>query len=321
MDIQDRDFEILRTLLESRIATSMHISVLHFEGKIDAAWKRLQKLKSARLIVERRPRLNAPAMLFLGQAGLKILKERGILSEYPGAGAGTWKKRTQVSEFTIRHELQVMDVKAAFYTALRGNTNFKVAEFSTWPALNEFESVGPDGRRQRILPDGFIRIGDQAQDGDHTYFLEVDRSQESQDKLAAKCACYGYHYRSGGFAVYMGDDRSQYKVYPFRLLVILQTRERRNNTAERLLQLNPPMPRLVWLTTFEEVTSNPVGPIWTTPGDFQAAIEGTEFEHRGQRFYRRRPEREILVDSRIRKLTLFQRKQSPQLPSSAEQRP
>jgi hypothetical protein len=77
------------------------------------------------------------------------------------------EKRARVSEQTLRHELEVMDVKAAFHTALKKSPTFSVVEFSTWPHLNQFDAVGPQigGGDVTVKPDGFIRIHEKEADG------------------------------------------------------------------------------------------------------------------------------------------------------------
>jgi hypothetical protein len=66
-----------------------------------------------------------------------------------------------------------------------------------------------------------------------------------------------------------GASRSAYKEFPFRVLIVLKSAERRDNTAEKLLQSNPPIRTLVYLSTFSEVTADPVGKIWIRPADFE----------------------------------------------------
>ena len=54
MGFQEFDFALLRGLLEYRVMTAGHITVLFFDGKKEAANKRLQKLKAAGFIGERK---------------------------------------------------------------------------------------------------------------------------------------------------------------------------------------------------------------------------------------------------------------------------
>ena len=57
LQLQDRDLALLRGLFECRVMTTDHATALYFEGKGEAAKKRLQKLKAAGFISERSPGL------------------------------------------------------------------------------------------------------------------------------------------------------------------------------------------------------------------------------------------------------------------------
>jgi len=131
---QPRDLSLLRDLFESRVMTSAHAATLHFDGSRDAAKKRLQKLKAAGYISERARRSTEPAVLFLTSKAFSHLRTEGVLAQYPVFSARALEKRAHVSEITLRHELEVMDVKAGFHQAVRKTQNISVAEFTTWPA-------------------------------------------------------------------------------------------------------------------------------------------------------------------------------------------
>jgi len=314
LQFQERDVDVLRDLFVSRVMTGAHIAMLHFNGSGDAAKQRLRKLKAAGLIKERPRHVTEPAILFLTRNGFDTLRKRGVLAEYPQFSASTLEKRANVSRFTLEHELEIMDVKAAFSSAIRATDRFSVAGFSTWPLLYQFEAfrAGRGSAEVIVKPDGFIRIHEKEADGglsEHTFFLEVDRSSEVQDALVSKAVCYLDYYRSGGFAERNGAPRSAYKDYPFRVLMVFKNAERRNNTAERLLQNTPPILTQVWLSTFQEITAHPLAAIWISPADYREATKGTPFDtqHRRVSFgYRRQTEREALVESRIKKQRLLQ---------------
>jgi Replication-relaxation len=270
---QDRDFRLLRDLFESRIMTTAHIASLYFNGSKEAAKKRLQKLKAAELISERKRRVNEPSILSLTRKAFTLLTKQDLLADFPRLSPTAFEKRADVSPLTIRHELEVMDVKAAFCSALKSSATFSIAEFSTWPRLHEFKAMRPGyaGTEVLVKPDGFIRIHEKEKDGgvsEHTFFLEVDRSTETQGTLINRAACYLDHYKSGGFAVANNAQRSAYKEFPFRVLFVLKSTERRNNTAARLLESNPPIRTLVYLSTLKEVVADPVGKIWIRPTDY-----------------------------------------------------
>jgi hypothetical protein len=219
LQIRDRDLALLRGLFESRVMSTGHAAAIYFDGKNEAAKKRLQKIKATGLISERPRRAFDPAVLFLTRKGLTLLQEKGVLAQYPAFDLPVLDRSARVSDLTIRHELEVMDVKTAFHSAIKKTPKFAVSEFSTWPLLNEFKAYRPGGNGAEVLvkPDGFIRIHETEADGkfEHTFFLEVDRSNETQDKLICKAECYLEYYRSGGFVVRNGATRDDFKKFSF----------------------------------------------------------------------------------------------------------
>ena len=312
LQLQPRDIALLCGLFESRIMTAVHISHLYFDGSREAAKKRLRKIKSAGLVAERKRRVNEPAILFLTRKAFNVLQQCGAVSVYPHLGSTSFEKRVPVGELTLRHELEVMNVKAIFHSRLTKAEKVQLAEFSTWPALYQFRASRPSlGKEVDVKPDGFIRIHEREADGtlsEHSFFLEVDRSSETQDTLVNRAGCYLDYYQSGGFAVWNGGNRMDFKEYPFRVLMVFKNDERRNNTAQRLLQHNPPILTQVYLTTMSEVLANPLGAIWVRPLDYRKATEGTGFDPyrpRATWTYRRQPARELLVAQSITKVGLL----------------
>lgn len=306
--LQTRDLSILRGLFESRVMTLAHAAEIFFEGKREAAKKRIQRLKAAGFIAERKRRAYEPSILCLSRKALDHLRDQGILAEYPDMPKLDLERRATVSEQTIRHELDVMDVKTGFHAAIRAQPRYNIAEFGTWPARYQFTAGRGDGGGEDTLmkPDGFLRIHEREGDGglsEHTFFLEVDRSTETQETLVNRALCYLDYYRSGGFAIRSGAERTAYKEYPFRVLMVFKTAERRNNAADRLARAHPPVLTLAALSTQDEVTQNPLGPIWMSPADYRTAVSETPFDiERPQRdsAYKRQSEREHLVAQRAR---------------------
>lgn len=313
LQLQDRDFSLLRGLFESRVLSTDHATALYFEGNYEAAKKRLQKLKSAGLISDRPRQAFEPSVLFLTRKGINHLGSEGILKEYPAFDLPVLDRRARVSNLTIRHELEVMDVKAAFHSAVKTAPICTVTQFVTWPLLYEFKAYSPgqNGIEVLVKPDGFILIHETDADGgkfEQTFFLEVDRSTEAQEVLVDRAGCYADYYKSGGFAVRNGGTPADYKQFPFRVLMVFKTAERRNNTAERLLQAGSTILGLFQLTTFAEATNDPFGAIWIRPSEYRDATKGTPFEV-GRQInsfgYRRNAEREAFVESKIKKLQLL----------------
>jgi hypothetical protein len=311
--LQPRDLDLFRELFESRLMTLAHAAALHFEGSGEAAKKRLQKLKAAGYLGERARHVTEAPALFLTRKAMLLLEEQGVMNDYPHLGSFSLAKRSSVSDFTLRHELEVMDVKAAFFGALRSSRQFKVDQFTTWPLLCRFEACESSygGKEIPVEPDGFLRITEWDNDrlvADQSFFFALDRSEESLDRLVSKANRYLSYYRSGGFAVRCGGERNAFDKFPFRVLIVVKTPERRNNIAERLLQNRPPILRQVYLSTFAEAVANPVGNIWIRPIDYQEATADTPHEPKeGIRKwgYRRQTARELLVEERIKKCPLI----------------
>src|ERR1700722_8639718 len=115
LQLQRRDVALLRGLFESRVMTAEHIAKLYFEGKRPYTTKRLQKIKAAGLITERKRLPTQASVLFLTRKAFNFLKSENLLSEFPELGANSFEARANVSERTLAHELEVMDVKTAFH--------------------------------------------------------------------------------------------------------------------------------------------------------------------------------------------------------------
>lgn len=305
--LQPRDVDFLRGLFESRVMTATHICALYFGGKRDAAKNRIRKLVDAAFIASRPRQSFEPAVYFLARAGLSFLRSRGILQEYPHFEMPSLERRAQVSDLTLRHELEMMDIKASFTRAL-SKVGAAPRQFTTWPLLNRFAIESPAHGLNEVRPDAFIRLtAENSETHDRTFFLELDRSTEAQTTFIARANAYLTYYRSGGFALRCGGKRDDFRRYPFRVLLILKTAERRNNTAERLCTNNPPILTHAWLTTFAELVADPLGPIWIRPADFRAAIAGTEHDSRRPTSlrYTRNADRESSIERKIRKIPLL----------------
>jgi hypothetical protein len=309
IEYQERDFAVLRELFTSRIMTLGHITALHFGGRSEAAKKRVQKLKAADVVAERPRKVRDPGILYLTAKGHRLLKEQGLISEYPALAIAEFERRSRVSDLTIRHELEVMDVKAAIVPAINGTAGMKVLELSTWPLLHEFDVEFSGEGRVRVRPDGLMRVEEKGSEGavyEHTFFLEVDRGTETLDTLSRRSLAYREHYSSGGYAVSLGAQRRAFADFPFRVLIVLPSDERRNNLAECLLALRPPIETQVWLTTSAELKTDPLGSVWVRPRDYRDAMLENSFLHQGGRgVYRRQPARDAHVRRAVRRVALF----------------
>jgi hypothetical protein len=275
IELQPRDWSLLRGLFESRVMTLAHASALYFDGRKEMAKKRVQRLKAAGIIRERPRHFSSPSVLFLPRRAFELLHATGRLSDCPRIGLADLERRGRVSDLTLRHELEVMDVKVAMTTAVNRTEQFRIAEFSTWPKLHEFKATRSDGERVTVKPDGFVRIHESEADGatsEHVFFLEVDRFHEALGILCHKAHCYLDYYRHGGFAVRNGGTKDDYREFPFRVLAICKSDERKQNLAQSLLRNTPPIRHQWCLATMADAIQDPIGEIWTSPADYPAQL-------------------------------------------------
>lgn len=313
IEFRDRDFALLRCLFESRLMSSAHIAKLFFNGQPEATKKRLQKLKAAGVLRERPGRRRYEAAVYhFTRKGFDVLRGEGEFNGYPEFNWPRLAGRAYVKPNTLRHELSVMDVKSALTPAINSKAGFEVAEFSTWPLLYAFRAKRryEDGSRKEVPvePDGLLRIEESVGEKVYTYnyFLEVDCTSEKQETLAGKAMDYADYYMRGGFAIRNGRPATDFEKVPFRVLMILESDERRNNAAAIMLLSEPPTRTRVWLTTRKEILRDPLGPIWVRPIDYKEALTGTLFKlERPSKKYKRQPERERSVAQRIKKHALL----------------
>lgn len=297
--------------------TLAHAASLYFGVSLEAAKKRTQRLKAAGYVHER-PRFRAydPSILSLTRRGFETLRRATLLSDYPIIGWESMERRIHVSPFTLQHELDVLSTKAALAAVVRAAPHHRLVEFSTWPRLFSFRArqQTEDGFERAVImkPDGFVRIETEVSDSTSTvrsaFFLELDRSTETQQNLRGRASGYLDFYRSGGFAKRCGKSPENFRQFPFRVLWIFRNAERRNNAAESFLRHHPPILTQALLTTMEEFKADPLGTIWLLPIDYRNAVAGTHFNsdrNRDSTTYRRQPEREKHVETKVTKVQLI----------------
>lgn len=308
--IQPRDIALLRGLLESRVMTRRHIALMYFDGREEMARKRLQKLTAAGLVARQEYEHLRSTPFTLSPKGVAELRHRGILQEYPQFEPASLNRRLRVSPLALAHELSVMDVIVSIVRAAKV-AGLHIIDCSTWPALNQFATE----RGVITKPDAFFRIETSRPDGsavEHSFFVELDRSTESQTVLIGRAKSYVAYYRSGEYALRRGGARTDASRHPFRVLYVLQTAERRNNTIEFLLSQPQPILSQVWFTTLSELKSHPLGPIWIIPRDYRDAVRGSDLDRRRvvQQGYKRSTLRDRFVDGNVPKRSLIEHRRA-----------
>lgn len=287
---------ILLTLFESRSATVAHVADIHFSGRMAPAKKALQRLRESGHAVSR-CRSRSALVYSIAVPGIRTLAALGHLHSYPPLTLRQLARRAIASDLTLAHELAVMDVRAAFARAFRES----VSEFTTWPAMSRFAAALPGEGERNVSPDGFLRLRFSSAQDD-VFFLEVDRSTESLRVLVDRLRRYAAYQRSGAFAARCGGDTSEGWAFPFRVLVVVESDERRNNVAEALLLCFPPVLTLVWIGTRKQVLADPMSACWVCPADYRDATSAMPRPATGRGgWYRRDREREARIAALLRK--------------------
>ncbi len=314
IDLQERDITLLRRLFEARQMTLNHFAGLYFNGSYEAAKKRVQKLERAGYLRKRTLNINKPASFFLTKSALEYLLEDNKHSDYPKVKLSALLKRTQPRERTIHHENDVMDFVTALTSVLRSHQTIELHQAQTWPLLFEFSFADSRGLEKTAKPDAYIACRERAmgsggnESNEFNFFVEIDRSNETQDRVADKLSAYRIYYQSGGFAEWIGASAEEYKTYPFRVLMLFISQERRNNAAEKILQQTNPSLTMVWLAVFEEFIENPLGRIWIRPIDYRKVTAGSKWDPEKRRNidgYRTDVAREKMVEEKILKHEIF----------------
>ncbi|MEM9753491.1 MAG: replication-relaxation family protein [Planctomycetota bacterium] len=274
--VQARDLAILRGFYECRTMTLRHVADLHFAGSYKAAQKRVAVLKRAGLLRELTPvGVGESAALVFRPKAYRLLVEHQALGELPAVGWKVLEKRADISPVTLRHELDVVSVRAAFENSARSSESptLEVVRFTTWPRLVKFRSrrLRPKAGESPLLtlhPDGYAEVATASTIEPHRrwyFFLEVDRSTESLDRLVEKMHAYRDFYTRGGFARRQGMDPDDFKRYPYRVLFTFRTEARRKNAAAAFAEARPKLGGMPWLTKFDQTITDPLGSIWQTP--------------------------------------------------------
>ncbi len=237
------------------------------------AKKRVHRLKSAGLVIERPRRIGEPSILHLTWKGYVALKSGGHVPDDSQLSPKTFQRRMAVSDLTLAHELAIADVRVAFTPAVAERKHFTLMDFDVWPRRYDF-SVSRGYSHVSMKPDGFIRLAERRdnEEFEYDFFLEVDTGSETLERVVEKCINYREHFRSGEYAMSCGGKREDAKSYPFRVLITCRSDERRNNLIERLLATKPPFASMILVATHPECVRDPFGAVWMTPASYKEVM-------------------------------------------------
>jgi hypothetical protein len=260
LQFQDRDFEILRAIAESPACSRGNLAAAFFKGSYEAAKKRVQQLASAGLVRNDSDAGLGRSIISLTKKGLEIL----AVSEKTPRNVRTHA----VSPKMRAHERMLADCHFALTAAARTNGNLS-ADIWHDPGSATFTVRCTDHATiETVRPDGFCSV----QMNHHRkffFFVEVDRSTETQGHLIHLAQQYRQYSRAADFAARFGDCYEA-KRTTFRVLLILKSPLRLENTLKSL-RLHAGVLTLFWLTTFDSFIRDPFGAIWKCPLDSDGA--------------------------------------------------
>lgn len=249
LNLQPRDIEILGEIAASPACSRQHVARAFFSGSYDAAKKRLQQLALAGLIENNDASSTGRSILRIRSEGRRLI--------------GSSTPQDSISRRLHAHEKMLADVRAAFKAT--ANSASHEVEFSTDPEQIGFSvSCNRHVEIESIRPDGFLTL-DSGKDALQYFFLEIDRSTETQGHLAHLATQYREFQKSGNFSKRFGN--LLFVRVGFRVLLVVPSRERLLQTG-RNLRKSASIGTLIWLATINDVLENPFGSIWLCPLDF-----------------------------------------------------
>ena len=155
----------------------------------------------------------------LGKSALPILVEEGIAEE--GILAHRIRMR-ELKELFLKHEMLIVDIHVMFTLAAQGR-ELKPVAWKEGRELHDTVTVDMvDGqRRLPVRPDAFFSLEDSRRSAGANrahFFLEADRSTETQARFTEKIKAY-WHYLQQGL------HKEKHKIKSFRVLTITLMRE------------------------------------------------------------------------------------------------
>jgi hypothetical protein len=254
IELQERDLKILTEIAKSPACNRSYLTFSFFDGHYEAAKKRLQLLSRAGLVQNNDRSVTGRSILRITNRGLEAIDCSHTQPGFP-----------QIPKWMHRHELMLSDVCARLQlAAAQAGLDF---EFSTDSAAFDFTVQCDEHLRlEKVRPDAFAVVRTIESGLCQYFFIETDRSTETQGHLIHLARQYREHQRSGDFAERMGNPYEPKKA-PFRVLLVVKSEQRMRRTVASLNEYAD-IRTLFWITTLERFLKDPLAPIWQCPIDF-----------------------------------------------------
>lgn len=240
--LQNRDFHIIRELGCCRFLTLPQIADLCFEGKREAAKKRLQKLQRGGIVKRHSLGILVSSVYFLSAKGFRLTKRELPESLTPSVPALTM----------FRHEKSVRNFRAAIMRDAK-REGIEIPVFSLNPKDLRFEIgnrvLRSEGYFEIILDKKVFR-----------YFVEVDLGTEAHAIVVARVVQYQQLFKSGLFAYRRGGDPEAFQLFPFRVLFLFSSDGRLRSFLARLYKMG--CEKFVLARKSEDALRQPFDSFW-----------------------------------------------------------
>jgi hypothetical protein len=253
--LQERDFQVFRAIAESPACSRANLAAAFFNGSYEAAKKRIQQLAGVGFVRN--------DSVGFGRSILS-LTEKGAELLIAHAKTPPTIRTSPVSPRMIRHERMLADCQ--FALTARADEQDCLVDFSNDPEKAAFcVNCSDHALAETVRPDGFCSIQTGFRTPKDFFFIEIDRSTETQGHLIHLGKQYRSYRRSGEFTARFGN---QYEANQpsFRVLLIMKSPQRLENTLKNL-RFHAGVGTLFWLTVFDSFVRDPFGRIWRCPAD------------------------------------------------------
>ena len=259
MRLQPRDGEILDAVYGHRFLSSGQIQEMFF-GCTTRSNTRLRKLWEHEYLDRHYLR---PLVFHGSSEAIYSLGRRGVdmVTESLGADRAEVKenreKDRRLRPFFVEHVLAVNDFRIGFESAVEKHPDLELERWINERAIQDEYKTRKDGRviRRRIRQDGYGRYWYKGKL--YSFFLELDRSTETNVKFGSKVRHYLDYDASGRYS-------QLYGVKFFKVLVVTTTTRRLMNLKKVTEGITD---RLFWFTTLDKIRAGEMfEPIWLRVG-------------------------------------------------------
>lgn len=220
--LQERDYRLFKELDSCGYLSYSQVAHFLFDGNMEAARKRITKLKNANYIS-----IVKVSQKLIVQAGGLVHKNTRIKLQRE-----IRRLTKPVNRHCIKHELAIRYLKLAL-----GRLNGSHSQFEIKDIIIEQKLLCFKVDTKVFRPDAFALISDKPGEK-HSFFFEVDMGNETHWRLMDKIKMYELFRKSGGFALWRGGKREDHALYAFRIIFVVTEKRRAARLRRAIITLN-----------------------------------------------------------------------------------